>query len=271
MIFTLLTFYIWRISPFTLEGGRLFLDTFLNNIGWYAWMIIGVILTIPFINEFIIHREFKEVEYWVMIILFASVFYQICVYFNQTTFLDLRFFCGPLTYIVLGYYLSKKEFNISSNKMIIICLVLFIIMTILKDKEILTVKLTHMIVNTADMALTSHLDISFIEIIQASSIFLLVKNIHKSTKGFGLKIKNILDIKMIREFILSGSRSSYGMYLSHITILVLIPVFLNSYTFTGKQLVILCIVLTILTYFITWISVLILSKIPIINKFSGYH
>lgn len=271
LVFTLLTFYIWKISDINIGTVRLFLDTFLNNIGWYTWMIIGVILAIPFINEFIIHRKFEEVKYWIIIIIFASIFYQICIFFNQTTFLDLRFFCGPLAYILLGYYFSRKEFNISPNKMILICLVLFILMTVLKNKEVLSTNITHMIVNTMDMKLTSHLDLSPIQLVQSVSIFLLFKNIHASTKGFGLKIKKFLKLKPIRSFILSTSKSSYGMYLAHITVLVLIPMFFRALQFTGSQTFFVVIILSILTFLITWIAVLILGKIPVLDKFSGYH
>ena len=70
---------------------------------WYFWMIIGVYLFIPIINKFIQNANMKELEYFVFIILIGSLLYQLTLYYKITHFLDITFFIGPLSFLILGY------------------------------------------------------------------------------------------------------------------------------------------------------------------------
>lgn len=79
--------------------------------------------------------------------------------------MDLNFFISPVFYLILGYYLSKKEFNVTANKVVLVSLVVFIISTILKMK----------FGNAFDVYpknnLSTTLDLSFLQILQARAIF----------------------------------------------------------------------------------------------------
>ena len=81
------------------------------RFNWYFWLIIGVYLLIPVINKFIQNADMKELEYFICVILFGSLFYQIMLFLDLKHCVDMSFFIGPVAYVVLGYYLSVKDFN----------------------------------------------------------------------------------------------------------------------------------------------------------------
>ena len=233
---------------------------------WYCWMILGTYLAIPFIRKIINNSSMKEIEYLIIIFIFSSIFYQIMYSINLEFSLDLNFFITPITYLVIGFYLSKKEFSISPKKLILISSLIFIITTILKiiygDYFDIYPKIN----------MISYLDFSILQILQASSLFLICRFIYSDNNGVLTNIKNILEYNFIKKLILSFSRASYGMYLVHM-------IFLNSYfrlIFKGLKnsnlkIFIFSIFVFIFLTIISWIIIIILSRIPIINKFSGYY
>lgn len=99
---------------------------------WYFWMILGVFLSIPIINKFIQYSKIREIEYFILIFILASFFYQLTFYFKIEQYLNLNLFLFPFGYLVLGYYLSKKEFNLSPNVIVTISIALFLITTFIK-------------------------------------------------------------------------------------------------------------------------------------------
>lgn len=238
---------------------------------WYFWMILGVYLSIPIINKFIQNSSMKEIEYFLALFVIAAVFYQIMYYFKIEQYLYLTLFLSPLGYLVLGYYLSIKEFDMSTNKLITICILLFIASTvvqILAKMDIIPV-VEDFAANTSPI-LSSWLDVGIFEIIQASSIFLLCKYLYRSSSGIYHYINKFLQSKIISKFVLSVSRASYGMYLIN-----LIPTFMFYYLqpmeFTGTEVVILIVSLSVITFFSSWIIVVLLGKIPYIKELSGYY
>ena len=233
---------------------------------WYCWMIIGVYLTLPIINIFIEHAKIKEIEYFIIFFIFTSILYEITSYFNITQCLDLNFFIGPVSYLILGYYLSIKKFKFSAKKIIIISIILFILSTIIKIKYGDAFYFNH------SPNLMSRLNLSFPQIIQASSMFIIIKYLYEIKTGIFSKIKNILEIKTVNSFILSVSRASYGMYLLH-TFLYrgFLEEYVKTLNFTGTQTCIFIILSTIGLFLISWLVVLILGQIPYIKKLSGYY
>lgn len=224
---------------------------------WYFWMILGVYLCIPIINEFVLNKKLDGCKYIVILMIFASIFYTVCTFLGYKTFFELRFFVLPISYVILGYFLANYEFKISKNKIIFISIMLFLISTLLK----LSFHDSAIFFSNENIFLDSGLDINFLEIIQASSIFLLFKNLNYS----------ILDNNKIKSFVTSISRASYGMYLAHIVILIPISQIFKSLTSTGTQTLLSIILLSIAIFFVTWLLVLFVDKILKLHKFSGYH
>lgn len=236
---------------------------------WYFWMILGVYLSIPVINKFIQNSTMREIEYFILLFIIASIFYQLTYYFKIEQYLYLTLFLSPLGYLVLGYYLSKKEFNISTNKMILLCIMLFAVSTIVKFMGVMDIlPMTDNFVASQSKILSSWLDVGIFEILQSASLFLLCKNIYESKTGIFSSIKRGLQSNILSKFILSVSRASYGMYLIN-----LIPVYIYYHlgvALTGTQVCIAIFTLSLMTFILSWIVVVIFGKIPFIKKVSGY-
>ena len=233
---------------------------------WYCWMVLGAYLAIPIINIFVKYGSDKEIEYFLGMFLITAILYQIFNLFNIEYSLDLNFFITPISYLVLGYYLSTKEFNSSSNQIILISFIIFIVSTILKM----------MYGNFFDiypkMNLSSTLDLGILQILQVSSVFLLVKNIYsESVSGLFSVVKGFLETNIINNFIVSVSRASYGMYLVHMLFLrQYIRPFFKTLNFNSTNMVIACFITFVGLFLVSWIITVILGKIPYINKISGY-
>lgn len=233
---------------------------------WYCWMIIGIYLAIPIINIFIKNAKENELDYLILLIIISSLIFSIVKIFNLKIALDLDFFIGPSSYLILGYYLSKKEFKISSpNKIALISLIIFILVTIYKifNKD-------YLYFNNTEWVL-SLLNLSFPQIIQTASLFIFIKYLYESSKGVFGKIRHVLEYKYINNLILSISRSSYGIYLFHLILLrgYIQPVF-SKFSLTGTNTFILIILSSTGLLIVSWIVIVILSKIPIVKNFSGY-
>ena len=233
---------------------------------WYCWMILGVYLSIPFINKIILNSSMRELEYLIAIGLFASIFYQIMLKSGIYFSLDLNFFVSPLLYLVLGYYLSKKEFNIKPNKIIALSAIVFIISTVCKIY----------LGNSFDVYPTLKvmyvpIDLSIMQILQCCSVFLFFKYLYGDVSGISLSLKNVLTKDSINKAIVSIGRSSYGIYLVHILFLIKwIRPFPKEVVLTNKEMALFCGISFIAILIVSWLIVIILSRIPFIKKFSGY-
>ncbi len=233
---------------------------------WYCWMILGAYLAIPVINLFVKFGTEKEIEYFLVLFTITAILYQIFYMTNIIYSLDLNFFITPISYLVLGYYLSTKEFKRTPNQIILISLALFIVSTILK------MKFGNFFDIYPKMNLSSTLDFGILQIIQVSSVFLIVKNIYsEQVTGIFSAIKGFLEGKIVNSFILSVSRASYGMYLVHIIFLKeCIRPFFKTLELSGPKTLIACFVTFISLFLVSWIITVILGKIPYVNKISGY-
>ena len=247
------------------------MNIFIYN--WYFWMILGVYLTIPIINKFVLHSTMDELRYFVLIIFVTSIIYQLMCFFKFRNFLDLNFFMGPLCYLILGYYFSKKEYNLGANKIITICLCLFLTATLLKIFGSLAIVPNELIVNfkaNNTQIVSSWLDVGFVELVQTSSVFVMFRYLYKSKTSIYSKIKNVLEKNTIKKFIISVSKASYGMYLINKTMMSICKDKIASLSLTGTEICICFTVLTISIFLISWLIIVILSRIPFIKAFSGY-
>lgn len=232
---------------------------------WFCWMIIGAYLAIPFISKIINNSSIVEIEYFLIIFLFAIIFYQIMQTIDYKFSLDLNFFITPVSYLMLGYYLSKKEFALSPSKIIIISTIVFIISTLIK------MKLGNFWDVYPKINMYSALDFSIFQVLQASSFFLIVRYIYSDGENIFSNIKKLLEKEIINKIILSISRSSYGIYLVHMLFVMgIYRPFAKTAQLTGSQMFIYCVLAFFFAFIASWIITLILSRIPYINKISGY-
>lgn len=103
-------------------------------------------------------------------------------------------------------------------------------------------------------------------------MFLIIKGLYSNDNGFLKNIKDsFLENSIIKKFILSVSKASYGMYLSHVFFITLANYYLANIPLTGTQNALLIVVLSIIIFLSSWILIVITSKIPLIKKVCGYH
>lgn len=243
------------------------IKTFLTS-RWYVWMLIGVYLVIPIINEFVKNKGLKGVEYFLVLWFITSIISCISLYFNISTyFLDLTFFAGPLGFVMLGYYLHNKKFKYSPNKLVIIGLILFILGIALKVillwKGINIFACRYYIFQTK-----SHLEIDIFAIIETIGMFIMIKYLSINIKGV-TKLSKFLSTGKIRKLTNSLSRSSFGIYLNHYIIISIITSL--SLNLTGHNALKWIPFLTVIVLITSWGLILIINKIPFMRKISGYY
>ena len=237
------------------------LQNFVLTFYWYPWMMIGVVLAIPIINKFIKYSNEREIEYYLVIFIIFTILIQIFYIFKISYSLDITFFYTPISYLILGYYLFNKKINFSAKKTIILCIFLFIISTLFK------IALGNYFYYSHNF--NTHLDLGLFQIIQVSSVFLFFKTIYSEKDNIAYKI---LNQELIKKFILSVSKSSYGMFfIQHLLILYYIRLQLMTLSLTGTESMIITLILIPVVFLVSWILTAIMGKIPILKEFSGYH
>lgn len=235
---------------------------------WYSWMIIGAYLAIPLVNKIVKYSSMRELEYFVGMIIFTSAFYCCSHFFDFKYSLDLNFFITPLSYIVIGYYLFKKDFTqyMSSNKLVALLSVAFVIISIIKMK----VGLLNCIYPTAH--LFSGIDIGLVAMFQGICVFLICKYVYEEHNNKFIAVKNFLQKNLIKKFIFSVSRSTYGIFFVHVIIFrALIYPTVRGMHFKGLTLYLIVIASGIIGLLLSWIITYILGHIPYLKYVSGYY
>ena len=199
----------------------------------------------------------------------ASIIYQCLAYVNSPSYFNLTFFIGPLIYLFSGYYLENKKINLDDNKLVIMGLILTVISTaiIIYDMIVINHMTFTLLLHHYNFYTHSYLDVSVIVLVQATGIFLVFKYINKDVSGILLKIKNILHNKWILDFTTSISRSCYGIYLTHQSILMLLTL-IFSLDQTNEMYGIP--IISIVTLISSWLLMLLLKKVGIPTKYIGY-
>ena len=223
-------------------------------LAWYFWLMIGVYFLIPVLNEFIKKDDLNASKYIVVMFIVSSILYQVLSLFKTYTFIDLTFFILPVGYLCLGYFLANYDFN---NKKLIftVSFVIFIISSIIELLFNQSFNLTLCFSNLSS-GYASSMDLSIIRILQASSLFLFIKYLPFEK----FKMKKIIQ---------SISKSTYGIYLVHIFVYLLVFHYVPVIG-SGKTVFLTLLSGSVFVFLVSWVIVLIASKIPFISKFSGY-
>lgn len=181
-----------------------------NNSGftpyWFFWMILGTYLIMPILNKWLYNAELTEAEYFLGIWLITCIFeYTFMVDFPVT----LTYFTGPIGMVVLGYYLRHTEREVFNSPY-----TSFVIMAI---GAILMLLISHMF-STAD-AFYVFERYNILMVIEVTGIFLFFKNFSK----LNIHI-NFFDNPdgIYKKAIFSIAKYSYGIYLVHRVVLILL-------------------------------------------------
>lgn len=222
---------------------------------WYFWLIFGVYLSVPIINKFVLNASIREIEYFLVIFVLAAIFYQFVLFYNIESYFNLNFFAAPIGFLILGYYLSVKDFKMDSRKLIMIMLAVFVIATFFKMLETGAIMPKNFALDysaTQSAVLASWVDVSIWVILQAGSLFVIFKHLN-----FG----------KFRKAIVSISNLSYGMYLIQSLVMFYTNPFFTSLPRNGVEICLVIVFYSIFVFLVSWLMVFVLSKIPVIGKY----
>ena len=222
----------------------------ITNYNWFIWIILSNILVIPILNEFFKWENETGIRYILALFFITSILWMLSVQFKfGMYYIDLVFFAEPLCFMVLGYYLDKKDFKMSSTKLfglsLMIFLIVFFIRVLLVVKGINSWN-SFFIFLYNDTKL--QISVDPFTLIEVSTIFLMFKSLA------GTKLSNL----KIFDFYSKVTFSS-------ILILSLFCLLLSQYTFTSNWIN-LTLVGTPIFLILNGIFLFILIKIPIFNK-----
>lgn len=244
--------------------------TFLTS-RWYVWMIIGVYFAMPIINDFVKNRGLKGIEYFLSLWIITSILLSISLYFDVSLhYLDLSIFAGPLGYVLLGYYIHNKEINIAPGKLVLLGLAMFIFAVLIKTILVYVGYFDPSMFRYYIFQTKSHLEIDLFAFAQAAGVFLMFKYLNDANvTGILSKISSFLKEGFINRLTVSLSRCSYGIYLNHYLFMGTIGLLsLNLVNHSALKWIPLVAIVVLVA---SWILVLIVDKIPYMEKFSGAH
>lgn len=240
----------WNIFDLLTFIARGFLDPLGVSVQfWYIYMILGLYVLSPILSRWIQNAKLEEIEYLLLIWAIISLVQFIGL---KSLLLDyLRYFTGAIGYFVLGYYLTIKDNSYLKNPYF--GLKLFIIGSLITI--IGTITLSHII---------GHQTLFFIQLgdltpgafLQGVGLFIILYNMDYERIP-----------PRINTYITKISKDSYGIYLVNILIVNVLNKIglLNFEAIT----IIMVFIMVFAVLIISDILLDIMSKIPVLNYFTG--
>lgn len=213
---------------------------------WFFWMILGTYLIMPVFNKWILHSELTELEYFLAFWIITCIF---DFTLNSISFpIPLSYFTSPIGLVVLGYYLRYTERELFKGVALPIMLII--------ASSIGMLFFSYIFSTTTELYRFDRY--SILVAMEAIGIYLLFKNtnssIMKNPKG------------LFKRIIESLSKYSYGIYLVHVPILVLVVNIIPSTNANYLPWILTQFVLVLLLSFgILYLS----NKIPFLNEING--
>lgn len=245
-------------APFTFDG--ICRIAVYKGFPWFFWTLLGLYLFTPVINSYIREYKIKGCEIFLVIWIFTMILNTFGLYPIKNV--ELRYFSGYLGYMVLGWYLSNKDFKLSNKSMMICAIIIFLISTTID---------IHCILNKIEFPAKYYLTI--LPIFQASGIYLFFMSIDNLSETYGSslisKIHNFVKTSRISKIILSISVCSYGMYLTHYFVLWVFIYYDKTYHFFLRNPFKWIPFIFLLAVLGSWMLIWVMSKVPVLKKFSG--
>lgn len=261
LMLTLFAFMCFRANYYFLDFN--FYDFILNTIslnpdgaGVYLWfipMILTVYVIIAILNLF----DGSHAKYIALTLSAIAIILLNLGILPNTKPLNYIFY---FSFAIIGYYLSNIDFSrlkmFDSNRLAIVFLLMFLL---LYSAEIYINATTSISLND----FSSISQFSILNVCAVGAVFLFFRFLSEKSNDF----------KRLREtyfgkIILSVSICSYGIYLSHIIVKLTLEYFLNPLSKSLNMSIYITSIL-ILTFLISWILILTLSRMPVINRISG--
>lgn len=214
---------------------------------WYVYLLFGLYLFIPILSSFVRHATEREILYFLVIWLITMLVSK--PYFTRfDTAVDLHNFSGYIGYLVLGHYLAYKQFRIRG--LLFIVVVIFVVFV-----AIIAAGTYYDELEGKGLTTFFYEPIGPFVLILSASAFLIAKHTV-------VKINPTID-KMMN----NASKYTLGIYLSHALVLNCFELMDINYTLLNPAISIPLIALA--CFAIAWLSIYILSKVPVIKYVVG--
>jgi surface polysaccharide O-acyltransferase-like enzyme len=213
---------------------------------WYIYLIIGLYLFFPIIGKWIRQSDKQEIKYFIGIWLITMIA-QLPFVNKIVPNINITYFTGYIGFPILGYYLNKYSFDFNGKKAFYILSILTGIVITSLGTFFITDNL-----NRFDELFYGYLTPNVLLV--SAGVFLLFKNFVK----FGTKMTKI---------VLFFSKYSYGVYLIHVLVLMVLAKFNISYAFVNPIIGIP--VTSILCIVVSTFIVLGINKLPFGKYISG--
>ncbi|NOW93589.1 acyltransferase [Mucilaginibacter sp. SG564] len=214
---------------------------------WYVYLLIGLYLFIPILGKFVRHASEKELLYF-LCIWFLTVLISKPYLSSFDTAIDLHNFTGYIGYLILGYYLTYKNFHIRG-------LVYIAAATFLVTALIIIAGTHYLLLKNHEISTFFYEPISPFIILLSASAFLTAKHTVVRLSPALNKIAQ------------NAGKFTLGIYFSHALILTLFDLTDINYTIFNPIFSIPVIALS--CFLLSWLLVYIMSKIPFIKHLVG--
>ena len=226
---------------------QVFVDTLIckapgSAVYWFFWMMLGMYILMPLFNRWINNTDLKNVEAFLVIwtlyiVLTHSLMLPIPEY--------VSFFISPIGFVVLGYYLRHSEREIFNSP--IAAAILIII------PSVFMLVYSYAVVDSNILFVFHRYSLPVMML--AIGTFCLFKS-SSHLKGISDLPKNIIS---------SIALCSYGMYLIHSQIIMVVRKILHiSFGFIGDYVILFAV-----GFVLSWIIIYVLSKIPVLEELIG--
>ncbi len=265
-------FLIWNgllALLMTISAGKFSVVFFMSKFmtqHWYAWMLLGIYLSLPILSPYVRLTKLNGVKYFIILAISASLIYQLIAYIGSPTYFNLTFFIGPVLYMFLGYYLENNDFNIKSKWLILLGFIIFLVTTVYMihfDIFVNGIQKT-IFLHYYNFLTQNYVDVSVVAILQAAGVFIMIKYLNNSNNKL---LKRILNNKKFNYCVLTVSRACYGIYLLNQSLLLILTTFIDI-SFLNNLIVI--VLLTFVLAFLCCAIILGLIKIGVPANYLGY-
>ena len=225
---------------------------------WFVQMILVVYIVIIILNKLIQYKES-----FLKLSLLVSVIVAVLINFNLIPMNTLERYLYYSIFAIFGFYLSSYDFTenkivkLSKEKLAVLFLILSIILYLLEIYFNITTSIKLNNYHSVNQ-------FGFLNISLVISAFLFFRYFSES-KGKLNKLFNYIQKSKIGKMILSIGLCSYGIYLSHI----IIRDGLQMLKFKSISPSILFTIYLFITLISSWLIILLMSKVPILNKVCG--
>lgn len=221
---------------------------------WFFWMILGTYLIMPIFNKWVANSDMGELEYFLVFWLITCIFdYTLGFPFP----VKLTYFVSPIGLVVLGYYLRYTERDILNNPYFAVFLILASAITMVAISYFYSVPTKFYTFDRYSIFMS----------LEVIGVFLLYKNAGK----FNIHLNFFENPEGIfRKSAFALAKYSYGIYLIHAFIVVLlVKLLFQFHVYAMMPIELFIIMVLVLTIVIAVLAMAILSRIPYIGGWIG--